>query len=89
MKRRFLDRVYKDTDGKIVIVQFPNLPISTWLICTLINRLLPGSSVSPLLTFVGTGALFTWAWLELFNGVTYVRRLLGLIVLMALLQSHL
>ncbi len=88
MKQTFVDRVYKDKNGKVVIVQFPNLPIITWFVCALITKLLSGSSISPLVSFVGTGALFTWAWLELFDGVAYLRRLLGLMVLLSLLYSH-
>ena len=34
-----------------------------------------------LLDTVAFGALFTWAWLELFDGVNYFRRALGLVVL--------
>lgn len=88
MKQTFVDRVYKDKNGKVVIVQFPNLPIITWFVCALVTKLLPGSSISTLVSFVGTGALFTWAWLELFDGVNYLRRLFGLMVLLSLLYSH-
>nr|WP_223805582.1 hypothetical protein [Pseudanabaena sp. UWO310] len=34
------------------------------------------------LSLLAFGALFTWAWLELFDGVNYFRRLLGLLVLL-------
>ncbi|HEY9908282.1 MAG TPA: hypothetical protein V6D18_11845 [Thermosynechococcaceae cyanobacterium] len=33
------------------------------------------------------GSLFTWAWLELFQGVNYFRRSLGLIVLLGAIAS--
>jgi hypothetical protein len=33
------------------------------------------------LAAVAYGSLFTWAWLELFQGVNYFRRSLGLLVL--------
>ncbi len=33
------------------------------------------------LVWIAFGALFTWAWLEVFQGVNYFRRALGLVVL--------
>jgi hypothetical protein len=33
------------------------------------------------------GSLFTWAWEELFQGVNYFRRALGLLVLVSLIAS--
>jgi hypothetical protein len=38
-------------------------------------------------TAIGRGALFTWAWLELFQGINYFRRALGAIVLIATVWS--
>jgi hypothetical protein len=34
------------------------------------------------------GSLFTWAWLELFQGVNYFRRALGLGVLIGVIASR-
>ncbi|MBD1942562.1 hypothetical protein H6F50_09370 [Coleofasciculus sp. FACHB-712] len=38
---------------------------------------------------VGSGALFTWAWQEFFDGVNYFRRALGLVVLGAMIALRL
>jgi hypothetical protein len=38
---------------------------------------------------IAFGSLFTWAWLELFQGVNYFRRALGFIVLLFAIASRL
>ncbi len=40
-----------------------------------------------MLDVVANGSLFTWAWMELFQGVNYFRRSLGLIVLIGIITS--
>jgi len=89
MKQSFLDRIYKDKEDKVVIIQFPNLPLITWLITTVAGKFIHNVGISDFLSVVAFGALFTWAWLELFQGVTYARRILGLVVFIYLLHSHL
>jgi hypothetical protein len=40
------------------------------------------------LDIVANGSLFTWAWLELFQGVNYFRRAIGLGVFIAIIVSR-
>lgn len=47
------------------------------------------SNLQILVNVLAFGTIFTWAWLELFRGVNYFRRSLGLIVLMVILASQL
>lgn len=84
----FLDRCFKDKNGRIVIFQRPNAPLITWVVCSVLLRILgnPDSLTStPVLTQVlqafSFGSIFTWAWLEIFQGSSYGRRVLGLIVM--------
>ncbi len=85
------DRTFRDSEGKIVIAQMPNLPILVGLAATLLQLILPHGKLQAGLDLVAFGALFTWAWQELFGGVNYFRRALGLIVLVSLfaLRLHL
>jgi hypothetical protein len=39
--------------------------------------------------FLGSALLFTWAYLESTRGVSYFRRLVGLVILAAVVGSHL
>ncbi len=77
----FIEKCYKDSDGKVVVAQFPNLPLFVWVIATLLVKVVPEGPFTQLLELVAFGAIFTWAWLELFSGSTYIRRLLGLVIL--------
>ena len=84
-KTTLFDRTFRDSEGKIVIAQMPNLPLLVGLAATLLQFLLPSSKIQTGLELVAFGALFTWAWQELFEGVNYFRRALGLIVLASII----
>jgi hypothetical protein len=79
------DRIFRDSEGRIVIAQMPNLPVSVGLVAIALQFIFSGTQLQMLLILVGFGALFTWAWQELFSGVNYFRRTLGLISLVGLI----
>ena len=81
------NRTFRDSDGNIAIAQMPNLPILVWLATTLLSLLITSGNLHRGLEAVAFGSLFTWAWLELFQGVNYFRRSLGLIVLLGAIAS--
>lgn len=74
---------FKTKQGRIVIVQAPNSPLIGWFIFTILNLI--WNSHQPQIHYffhlVSFGFIFTWAWLEITNGVNYFRRALGLIIL--------
>lgn len=76
----WVDKCYKDTSGKVVITQFPNAPLITWACATALTHVISDARFDTLLHVIAFGAIFTWAWLETFQGVTYFRRVLGLMV---------
>jgi hypothetical protein len=84
----FFDRVFRDDAGNIVIAQAPNLPILLWLAASLLSYGVPGENLHRGLEAVAFGALFTWAWQELFEGVNYFRRSLGLVVLLGAIAQQ-
>lgn len=81
METTLLDRTFRDDEGKIVLAQAPNLPLLVWLAATLLQFVIPSGKVHIGLDLIAFGCLFTWAWQELFEGVNYFRRGLGLVVL--------
>lgn len=85
--RTLFDRIFRDRNGNIVIAQFPNLPILVWLVATILQRLTPNGNINRGLEAIAFGSLFTWAWLELFQGVNYFRRSLGFVVLTIIIVS--
>ncbi|TVQ05516.1 MAG: hypothetical protein EA368_19110 [Leptolyngbya sp. DLM2.Bin27] len=84
-----LDRIFRDREGQIVIGQAPNLPLIVGLVATGLQAVLPNGSGQAALDLVAFGAWFTWAWQELFDGVNYFRRSLGLMGLVILIVLRL
>ncbi|MBP9738909.1 hypothetical protein KBD20_04430, partial [Candidatus Saccharibacteria bacterium] len=72
----------------VVVAQFPNLSLSVWIIATLLVKVIPEGVVTQLLSVIAFGAIFTWAWLELFSGSTYMRRLLGLVIFVLVIHTQ-
>lgn len=89
MENTLFNRTFRDSQGEIVIAQKPNLPIVVWLAATLLNLIPTTDNIHTGLDALAFGSLFTWAWLELFQGVNYFRRTLGLIVLLLVIASRL
>lgn len=83
-KKTLFDKFFCDSNGNIVIAQPPNPPIIVWAVASLLKLVFTTGLVNLGLNLIAFGSLFTWAWLELFQGVNYFRRTLGLIVLVGL-----
>lgn len=82
-----LDKIFRDRDGKVVLAQMPNLPLIVWIVASLLRLIFTTGKVNIGLEAIAFGSLFTWAWEELFQGVNYFRRALGLLVLVGLIAS--
>jgi hypothetical protein len=83
----FLDNFFRDSNGEIVIGEPPNPPLIIWFVASLLKLIYKTGQINVGLDIVAAGSLFVWAMLELFQGVNYFRRTLGLIVLVALVAS--
>lgn len=73
--------MFRDADGHVVLWQVPNLPIIGWGVSMVLAWLLRSSSYHTGLQTLGSAFLFTWALLELIQGVNYFRRALGFVIL--------
>ncbi len=87
-QQTFLEKCYKGKHGKVAIAQFPNLPIVVWLVSLLFTHVFANGTLHNLFEIISFGTLFTWAWMELFSGANYIRRSLGLIVLVAVVYNR-
>lgn len=85
----WFDRIFRDSEGNIVIAQMPNLPVLVGLTATFLQFIIPSGSIQTAFDWIGFGALFTWAWQELFEGVNYFRRGLGLVSLVGIVALRL
>ena len=83
------DRTFRDSEGNIVIAQMPNLPLIVGLGVIVLQLILPGGKLQTGADLIAFGALFTWAWQEVFGGVNYFRRALGMIVLVGIVALKL
>jgi hypothetical protein len=88
MNNTFLDQVFRDDSGKFVLFQMPNRLIMVWLGSTLLKMVFTTGQINLGLDAVAFGALFAWAWEELFQGVNYFRKGLGLLVLAGAIVSR-
>ncbi|MEH1840574.1 MAG: hypothetical protein V7L20_17850 [Nostoc sp.] len=87
MENTLVDKTFRDSNGNIVIAQMPNPPLILWIGASLLTLIFPSGKINTVLDVLATGSLFTWAWLELFQGVNYFRRALGLAALIGLIAS--
>lgn len=89
MENTLFNQTFRDSDGNIVIAQMPNPPLLVWISATLLQLIFTSGNIHTGLDALAFGSLFTWAWQELFQGVNYFRRALGLLVLLGALASRL
>jgi hypothetical protein len=87
MNNPVFDKIFKDSSGKIVIAQMPNLPIIIWAVLSLLKIVYKTGRINIGLDILASVSLSVWAVQELFQGVTYFRRGLGTVVLIGLIAS--
>ena len=81
IKSTFWKKLLKDKDGNIIIWQSPNLLLYGWFITKLLSYLVDQSDLKTGFETLSYAFLFTWAYLEATRGVNYIRRILGLVIL--------
>ncbi|MGB3534541.1 MAG: hypothetical protein WBA13_13630 [Microcoleaceae cyanobacterium] len=87
MDNSLFDKVFRDSEGNIVIAQPPNPPLIAGIVATLLKFVITSGNIYIASDAIAFGALFTWGWLELSDGVNYFRRGLGLLTLIFLVYS--
>jgi hypothetical protein len=74
--------------GEIVVAQWPNLPLWTFLAASAVRLLLhPDGIAGTVVSIVSTTALVVWALLEIAAGSSPFRRALGAAVLLTALAG--
>ena len=87
MNNTFLDKFFRDDKGEYVIAQPPNLPIIIWFTASILKLVFPRGNLYTGLDFVAVISLIIWSFLEIFQGVNYFRKGLGVFVLIGLIAS--
>lgn len=89
LRQTFIDKFFKDKNGKLALTAAPNIPIVIWTAATVAYKLIGHGSLHTALSFIAFAAILIWAVLEITLGVNYFRRALGLAVLIFSLYNHL
>jgi hypothetical protein len=83
----FYKKIFLDINGRFVVSQWPNWPLLVWIACVLLTKVIKSGFDYTIISWAGTLALVYWAYLELFYGVNYFRRSLGLVVLVYIITK--
>lgn len=81
-------KFFQDKNGKWTIGQFPNLPIAIWAVLTVISLLMAESPLRTNIEQLKAAVLLVWAYLEVSDGDSGFRRLLGGIVLLFIVYGY-
>lgn len=88
-KQSFGDKFWKDKHGNFAVFQGFNPPLIIWLVASVGSRLFERGTSHDLMSIIAFGALFTWAYLEIVQGDSYFRRLLGTVILVLVIVNRL
>jgi hypothetical protein len=75
--RSLWDKIWRDNDDNVVIVQMPNIWLILWFVFDVISLMTASKSLASKTHFVATIFLGVWALLELIKGADYFRQILG------------
>lgn len=81
------DKIWKDKQGRFAIYQRPNILLIGWAVLDIVAIFAPGKRLSDYAWTAGAIVLIIWALLEIFRGVNYFRRVLGLAVLLVMVAT--
>jgi hypothetical protein len=87
--RRVFDWLFRDrTTCKVVIAQWPNVPLWIFIAAAAVRGVLhPAGTVGTVVSAIATLALTWWAVDEVARGVNPFRRALGAVVLVAMVAN--
>src|SRR5207244_3861283 len=75
--------------GRVVVAQWPNLPLWIFIAATAVRLLLsPDGGAGTAVTVVASVALGVWSVLEIWKGESPFRRVLGAVVLVAMIVGR-
>lgn len=81
-------RIFKDRHGRVVVFQWPNVPLYGWIVFKILAIIVAKGKLKDGLEQLSVALLFVWSYLEIKQGVNYFRRILGVVVLLAIVASY-
>ena len=83
--QRAFQKFVRDKEGRIAVWQTPNLPLVAWIVFKMLSMVVAQKNLQDGFSLISSAFLFTWAFLEMTEGDSYFRRVIGLVVFGALL----
>lgn len=81
-------KLFKNKDGKFVVVQAPNVALAGWFILLIAGMLIADTGLKGGLAQLSKAFLFVWAYMEIKSGASPFRRLLGAVVIAILIIGY-
>jgi hypothetical protein len=78
---KLLKKFVTDNQGRVAVWQTPNFLLSMWFITMLLGKILPGGRGKAIVDLVAFVSLVAWSLLEIIEGSSYFRRVLGAVVM--------
>lgn len=85
-RRTIWDKTWKDRQGRVALWQTPNAWLISWAGFTTASLFFSGH-IADVFSWIADTALIIWALLEIFRGLNYYRRVLGVAVLLFSIAS--
>lgn len=83
--QRFVEKLLTNKHGKIVVWQFPNTPLISWLLLSVLAFFIKQGKFHTGFHDLAQASLFVWAYMELRMGDSLFRRILGGVVLLSII----
>lgn len=87
-KDSLVDRCFRDSQGRIIVIQSANLPLKLWFYFGLASWVLGRFSIGYYFGLARDISLIYWAYLEIRHGVNLWRRFLGLVILIVVIVGR-
>lgn len=89
LSERIKRLLFQDSTGKYIVAQPPNVPVYLMLIGAVGARLFANGQMHTLFDLLFFGAAFCWSYLEIRFGESGIRRVMGVIAMVAIFVSKL
>lgn len=87
--KKIYRNIFFNKEGKLVIIQWPNLSLFLWFITMIISNLLKEGEIKSIVSWISLVSIIIWSILEIIFGVNYFRRCLGLLILAMIIVTRL